>query len=122
MKRKAAEKLFDLIYTDAMTGVCNRTAYEEQIKRLKRKNIRLDNITVVVVKLDDLNEINYTLGNRTGDEIVKHMADCIIRTIGERANICRVGGGGVLCVADDEVMAYVAALRDLRSVEGKGRP
>lgn len=122
MKRKAAEKLFDLIYTDAMTGVCNRTAYEEQIKRLKRKTIRLDNITVVVVKLDDLNEINYTLGNRTGDEVVKHMADCIIRTIGEKANIYRMGDDEFLCIADNDVMPYISELRDLISFEGKGKP
>ena len=37
MKNKETEKLFKLAYTDAMTGVYNRNAYEETLEKLKTK-------------------------------------------------------------------------------------
>lgn len=121
MKRKAAEKLFDLVYTDAMTGTHNRNAYEEHISKLKRKNVELKNITVVAVKLDDLNEIKYTMGNRTGDEAIKLAASCIMQTVGEKADVYRMGDDEFLCIAEKDVMSYISELRDLVSFEGKNK-
>ena len=34
MKNKMTEKLFELAYTDSMTEVQNRNAYEERLKKL----------------------------------------------------------------------------------------
>ena len=49
MRNKETEKLFKLAYTDAMTGVYNRNAYEEKLEKLNKVNARLDNIMVVIV-------------------------------------------------------------------------
>ena len=37
MRNKEAEKLFKLAYTDAMTGVYNRNAYEEKLEKLNEQ-------------------------------------------------------------------------------------
>ena len=121
MKRKTADKLFDLVYTDAMTGTNNRSAYEEHISKLKRNNIRADSITVVAIKLDDLTEINDTMGNRTGDEAVKLAAKCIMQTVGEKADVYRMGDDEFLCISDKDVMSYISALRDLISFENRNK-
>ena len=52
MRNKETEKLFKLAYTDAMTGVYKRNAYEEKLENLNKANARLDKIMVVVVDLD----------------------------------------------------------------------
>lgn len=51
MKTKIIDKLFTLAYTDSMTETHNRNAYEEQLKKLRRDNANLKNITVVVIDI-----------------------------------------------------------------------
>ena len=121
MKRKAEEKLFYLAYTDAMTGVYNRNAYEEHILKLNRGHIKLDNMTVVSIKLDDLNEIRYTMGNRTGDEALKLAASCIINTVGEKADVYRMDDDEFLCIAEGDIVPYISKLYDLIGMMGKDK-
>ena len=42
MKQKAIEKLFKLAYTDAMTGVKNRNAFEEMREQMNKNGTNLD--------------------------------------------------------------------------------
>lgn len=115
MRNKETEKLFKLAYTDAMTGVYNRNAYEEKLEKLNKANARLDNIMVVIVDLDRLKCINDTYGHRTGDDAIKTVADCIVRTVGKKADIYRIGGDEFVCIAERDISSYIAELRDLIS-------
>lgn len=36
MKNKITDKLFELAYTDSMTELQNRNAYEEKLKKLRK--------------------------------------------------------------------------------------
>lgn len=119
MRNKEAEKLFKLAYTDAMTGVYNRNAYEEKLEKLNKVNARLDNIMVVIVDLDRLKCINDTYGHRTGDDAIKTVADCIVKTVGKKADIYRIGGDEFVCIAERDISSYIAELRDLISFVGK---
>lgn len=121
MKRKAADKLFYLVYTDAMTGAYNRNAYEEHIKKLSRKNTQLDNITVIMIKLDDLNEIKYTMGSRSADETVRLTASCIMQTVGEKAYVYRLSEDEFICISGSNVLPYIAELHDLISFESRDK-
>lgn len=115
MRNKETEKLFKLAYTDAMTGVYNRNAYEEKLEKLNKVNARLDNIMVVIVDLDKLKCINDTYGHRTGDDAIKTVADCILKTVGKKADIYRIGGDEFVCIAERDISSYIAELRDLVS-------
>ena len=119
MRNKETEKLFKLAYTDAMTGVYNRNAYEEKLEKLNKVNARLDNIMVVIVDLDKLKCINDTYGHRTGDDAIKTVADCILKTVGKKADIYRIGGDEFVCIAERDISSYIAELRDLISFVGK---
>ncbi len=121
MKRKAVDKLFSLVYTDSMTGALNRNAYEEQIEKFKRNNMQIDDVTVIAIKLDDLNEIKYTMGNRTGDEAIKLAARCIIKTIGEKADVYRIDEDEFLCITQSGVAPYIKELRDVVSFESRSK-
>ena len=54
MKNKMTEKLFELAYTDSMTEVQNRNAYEERLKKLRKPNANISHITVIVVDVNGL--------------------------------------------------------------------
>ena len=122
MKRKSEEKLFDFAYKDSMTGVYNRNAYEERLQKLRRNSVNLNSITVVVADLNGLKEINETYGHHTGDETIKAVSSCLMKIIGEKADIYRVGGDEFVCIAESNVLPHVSEFRDLFGFENTDRP
>ena len=119
MRNKETEKLFRLAYTDAMTGLYNRNAYEEKLEKLNRANARLDNIMVVIVDINKMKFINDTYGHRTGDETIKTVAECLCKTVGTKADVYRIGGDEFICIAERDISAYISELKDLLSFVGK---
>ena len=122
MKSKMIEKLFNLAYMDSMTGTLNRNSYEEQLKKLRQSRTVLDNISVVVVDIDDLKQINDTYGHHTGDEAICFVAEILKSTIGEKADVYRVGGDEFVCISDrSDVLPYVAQFIDYIGFENSER-
>lgn len=122
MKRKSEEKLFTLAYKDSMTGAYNRSAYEERLQKLRRSSVNLNHITVVASNLNGLKEINDTYAHHTGDEAIKAVSSCLMKTIGEKADIYRVGGDEFVCILESNVLPHVSEFRDLFGFENKDRP
>ena len=102
MKNKMTEKLFELAYTDSITEVQNRNAYEERLKKLRKPNANISRITVIVVDVNGLKEINDSYGHFCGDDAIKTVAKALRDTIGLKADIYRIGG--------DEFSAYPKAV------------
>ena len=121
MRNKESEKLFKLAYTDAMTGLYNRAAYEERLAKLRKSTARLDNIMVVVAEIDDLFTIDDIAGKMVGDNVVKAMANTLTRTIGKKADIYQLGGYYFVCIAEREIFSYVSEFKDLLSFENRDR-
>lgn len=48
MKNKITDKLFELAYTDSMTELQNRNAYEERLKKLRKPNANISRIGVSI--------------------------------------------------------------------------
>lgn len=121
MKSKAMEKLFRLAYTDAMTELYNRNAYEECLERLKNDRSRLDNLTVVVVDINDLKRINKAYGHHTGDEAIKTVANMLKRTIGDKAEIYRIDGDDFICISDKDIRSQISQFIDFMKFENRDR-
>ena len=121
MKNKAMEKLFRLAYTDAMTGLHNRNAYEECLEKLRSDRSVLDNITVVVIDINDLKRINKTYGHHTGDEAIKVVATMLKRTIGEKAQIYRIDGDDFICISDKDIRPQISQFIDFMKFENRDR-
>ena len=63
MKNKITDKLFELAYTDSMTEVQNRNAYEEKLKKLRKPSSNISRITVIVIDINGMKEINDSYGH-----------------------------------------------------------
>ena len=121
MKSKVAEKLFLLAYTDIMTGAKNRNAYEEALVKLRKDTARLDNIMVVVIDINNLTVINNTHGHHLGDDVIKTVASCLLKTIGTKADVYRVGGDEFVCIAERDILGYISEFIDLIGFENRNR-
>ena len=81
-----------IAYTDGLTGVRNRNAYERKEAALNDEfAVSLPEFGIVMVDLDDLKGINDRFGHDHGDEYIK--GSCrIICDVFEHSPVYRVGG------------------------------
>lgn len=82
--------LEEMAYTDMLTGLPNRNAFEREIYyRRQRDNT---NCTVVVADLNGLKKINDTMGHQKGDEALIKAGEVLKNAFPERALLYRIGG------------------------------
>ncbi|MBU6450236.1 MAG: diguanylate cyclase [Cyanobacteria bacterium REEB67] len=78
---------------DAHTGLTNRwqfdTALDKEVERSQRKNHQM---SVLLIDIDHLAQINEHLGEERGDETIKHVAATIKKTVRDIDVPCRYGG------------------------------
>ncbi|MBP2652537.1 MAG: diguanylate cyclase with and sensor [Firmicutes bacterium] len=90
-RKRAVRRLEYLSLHDAMTKVYNRAYFESQIQRLQSRNEK--SVGIIVCDVDGLKLINDTLGHRSGDELLKIVADLLIRACTSVDDvIARIGG------------------------------
>ena len=92
--------------TDKLTGIPNRDSFfrrgKEELERAKRLGYK---ISIVILDLNNIKQINDTLGYDAGDQKIKDAATCIREGTRETDVIARLGGdefGAVLAEADYE--------------------
>ena len=94
-----------LIYTDAMTQVRNKTAYNECIdllsKRIRDKE-QLD-FLIAVVDINDLKIVNDTYGHEYGDKLIQNGASILKKVWGSDCTY-RIGGDEFVIVCSDMEM------------------
>ncbi|KVV44003.1 diguanylate cyclase [Burkholderia ubonensis] len=108
-RRQAEERLGYLATHDVLTGLANRTLFEErlahaivQAKRRSRK------VAVMYVDLDRFKLVNDTLGHNAGDEVLKVVAGRIVAGVRASDTVARMGG--------DEFALVVEEFDDVRDV------
>ncbi|MCB0950345.1 MAG: diguanylate cyclase [Mycobacterium sp.] len=80
---------------DALTGVLNRSRFEEELARyqsLARRHGYDDEAAVLMIDLDGLKQINDQFGHAAGDEYLKSVADIISRRLRLSDVFARIGG------------------------------
>lgn len=112
MKNKITDKLFELAYTDSMTELQNRNAYEERLKKLRKPSSNISRITVVVIDINGMKEINDSYGHFSGDDAIKTVARALTDTLGTKADIYRIGGDEFVCISESNVLPYIAQFKD----------
>jgi diguanylate cyclase (GGDEF)-like protein len=99
--RRQARESYLLARYDSLTELPNRTLFRERVdEELQRAGERhRDNLAVLLIDLDGFTEINSTLGNSTGDEVLVETARRLRATLSEDTLIARIGGDefAILC-------------------------
>ena len=112
MKNKITDKLFELAYTDSMTELQNRNAYEEKLKKLRKLSSNISRITVIVIDINGMKEINDSYGHFSGDDAIKTVARALKDTLGTKADIFRIGGDEFVCISESNVLPYISQFKD----------
>lgn len=89
-RRQMEEKTRYLTFHDPVTGLYNRTFFEEEMRRLE--DGRYNPVGIIVCDVDGLKLINDTLGHHMGDKLLVAAADVIRKCFREGDVVARVGG------------------------------
>ncbi len=94
--------LLDLAFTDSLTGMSNRTAYEQRIEELAAANGFTAVTGVLMIDVNDLKQINDSLGHAMGDKVLQAAAIKITELVPEESTVYRIGG--------DEFMVFIPSV------------
>lgn len=122
-RKRAEEQLTMLANYDPLTGLPNRSFFEQKLERaVARVRTGDSELAVLFVDLDRFKDINDSLGHHTGDEVLKRVAQRLQRTLGERDTVARLSGDEfTMLIEDSEDREEVEALAE-RILRVIGRP
>jgi len=96
--------LLSMAYTDSLTGLNNRSAYDKRIDEISSASTKSEVIGVLVMDINDLKIINDTKGHKAGDIALQDFTSCLRNLLPEKAELFRIGG--------DEFVAFIPTIRD----------
>jgi len=100
--KKEQRDLYKLSTKDTLTGLYNRLSLYDKIAELISKNKReTKHFSVLFIDLDNFKDINDLMGHDTGDEILKHIAKIILKSVRENDFVARIGGDEFVVLLSD---------------------
>lgn len=99
-------ELWQLAHRDALTGVKNRLAFDEDWQKLLQlaRDKRID-ISLMLLDCDFFKAINDTYGHEVGDRVIQSIAESLVGVLREGESLYRLGG-------DEFVTVLINAGRD----------
>ena len=93
---------------DALTGLPNRRAFDEQLDRLLEEDGD-DPVTVALLDVDGFKTVNDTGGHAAGDEVLATLARIFLRAVRANEHVYRIGGDEFAVVLAGAAQAGVRA-------------
>lgn len=90
--RKVADEMSNLANKDALTGIRNKNAYDQEVRRLE-KHLLSNNIRfgIAVIDLNFLKQINDSFGHEFGNLAIKNVCLIVCQTF-KHSPVFRIGG------------------------------
>lgn len=110
---KAHEHEHRLANFDAVTGLPNRTCFEDRLKQaVERAEREPENLAVMFIDLDHFKNVNDTVGHAEGDQLLREVAERLQGCVRKSDTVARLGGDeftlALMNIAHPEVAAEVA--------------
>jgi diguanylate cyclase (GGDEF)-like protein/putative nucleotidyltransferase with HDIG domain len=87
------ERLTRAVRLDALTGLANRRAFEDDLAKLiEERNATGKPFSLLAFDLDGLKQINDAVGHAAGDSYIRGVADCLRDGVGASGTVYRTGG------------------------------
>jgi diguanylate cyclase (GGDEF)-like protein/PAS domain S-box-containing protein len=91
--REAQRRIAFLANHDSLTNLLNRVAFDDLLTRaLQRVATEQASFALLYIDLDRFKTINDSLGHHRGDDVLRQVAERLVRTLGERGCVARWGG------------------------------
>lgn len=119
--KKYNQKLTDLAELDLLTGIGNRTSYEQAISQCEAKFSEYQSFGIGVFDLNNLKFVNDQYGHQMGDICLKSFAKMLCTTF-SHCPVFRIGGDEFAVIFEnlsaEQVLGYWKELQQLLSNAG----
>ena len=114
--REGIEKERNKAYTDALTKIPNRMAFDERIAHEYRRWKRYNNkLTLCLIDIDKFKNVNDTYGHKAGDIVLRTVAEKCISKVRGSDFFCRYGGEEfALILPETDLSAAITVAESLR--------
>ncbi len=103
--KKAEQKIHQLAFYDTLTGLPNRSLFQQRLNRALVRAKRHDaTIDVLFIDLDQFKGVNDTLGHGIGDELLQVIAKRLEKCLRAGDTLARLGG--------DEFVIFLTGVED----------
>lgn len=107
--RLSQERLQYLSCHDPLTGLRNRSHFEEQLAAMDK--MQFVPTAVMILDLDGLKQVNDSLGHQTGDLLLKAAANIIREAAPAESTVSRIGGDEFAILLTDADPALMETVR-----------
>jgi diguanylate cyclase (GGDEF)-like protein len=91
--RRSSEHASRLAQYDALTGLPNRRRMADVLKEALRLALDYDRpCAIMLIDLDRFKQVNDTLGHPAGDQLLKQVAERLVKLVGDKERVFRLGG------------------------------
>jgi diguanylate cyclase (GGDEF)-like protein len=100
--RATQDRLKTMATRDLLTGLYNRNYFNETIAReIARARRHRENISVIMIDIDNFKQINDTYGHLHGDGVLRECAGILTRAVRTSDILCRFGGDEFLIITPE---------------------
>ncbi|MDX1452156.1 MAG: EAL domain-containing protein [Oleiphilaceae bacterium] len=122
-----AAALTHIMHHNALTGLPNRTDFDNKVRRLVRARSAIQSLTVLMINLDRFRDINCAIGHESGDIVIKMIANRLASML-EKQPLFHIGTDefAILLenVGEAETLSLISTIqqRMARPIELEGNP
>ncbi|MBK8211344.1 MAG: EAL domain-containing protein [Rhodospirillales bacterium] len=121
--QRAVQDASFLASHDAMTGLPNRTLFQDRLRQALAQSRRLGGETAVLcVDLDRFKDVNDTLGHAAGDQLLRRVTGRLRTCLRETDTLARLGGDEFAIIQSGPAQPEAAAVVAQRIVERLAEP
>ncbi len=92
-QRRSAKDNSRLVAYDSLTGLLNRARMSKLLETtLAAFQSQKRACAIMLIDLDRFKQVNDTLGHPAGDALLKQVAERLVKVVGDREKVCRLGG------------------------------
>lgn len=100
-RKQAEERIYNLAYYDEITGLPNRRLFHDRLKQVAAQSENFgDGGIVFLVDITRLREVNDTLGQQAGDELIQEVGRRLRDTVLEEDTVARISGGEFMLLSE----------------------
>jgi len=101
-KKSQEEKIKNLAYSDSLTGLPNRTLFQDKLaETISFSSLNKKKFALMFIDLDHFKHINDSMGHAAGDQLLIKLATRLNQSIRASDMLCRLGGDEFIIILPD---------------------